>query len=90
MRIKELHKFSDGTLQMVDEALDYRIKEYLVYSTSTRRYTNNWSDVDLKLNREFLDAIRYRLKMRRIYRSLESYVGGRLREGDYMLLKRTK
>ena len=33
MRIKELHKFSDGTLQMVDEALDIRVKEYLVFST---------------------------------------------------------
>nr|GEY86241.1 hypothetical protein [Tanacetum cinerariifolium] len=27
MRVNEIHKFSDGTLQQIDEALDYRIKE---------------------------------------------------------------
>nr|GEY68969.1 histone deacetylase 14 [Tanacetum cinerariifolium] len=26
MRVNEIHKFSDGTLQQIDEALDYRIK----------------------------------------------------------------
>nr|GEV77339.1 retrovirus-related Pol polyprotein from transposon TNT 1-94 [Tanacetum cinerariifolium] len=31
-----------------------------------------------------------RLKTRRIFRNLESFVGGRIREGDYKLLKRTK
>nr|GFB71647.1 hypothetical protein [Tanacetum cinerariifolium] len=31
-----------------------------------------------------------RLKTRRIFRNLESFVGGRLREGDYILLKRTE
>ncbi|GJZ17979.1 hypothetical protein Tco_0554102 [Tanacetum coccineum] len=27
MRFNEIHKFSDGTLQQIDEALDYRVKE---------------------------------------------------------------
>nr|GFA54677.1 hypothetical protein [Tanacetum cinerariifolium] len=31
-----------------------------------------------------------RLKTRRIFRNLESFVGGRVREGDYRLLKRTE
>nr|GFA83489.1 hypothetical protein [Tanacetum cinerariifolium] len=31
-----------------------------------------------------------RLKTRRIFHNLESFVGGRLREGDYRLLKRTE
>ncbi|GJR78808.1 hypothetical protein Tco_0149593 [Tanacetum coccineum] len=26
MRFNEIHKFSDGTLQQIDEALDYRVK----------------------------------------------------------------
>nr|GEX17625.1 hypothetical protein [Tanacetum cinerariifolium] len=30
MRFNEIHKFSDGTLQQIDEALDYRIKEFKV------------------------------------------------------------
>ncbi|GKA11725.1 hypothetical protein Tco_0691271 [Tanacetum coccineum] len=35
-------------------------------------------------------AIQKRLKTRRIFRNLESFVGGRIREGDYRLLKRTE
>nr|GFA57953.1 hypothetical protein [Tanacetum cinerariifolium] len=31
-----------------------------------------------------------RFKTRRIFRNLESFVGGRVREGDYRLLKRTE
>ncbi|GJV21066.1 hypothetical protein Tco_1370086 [Tanacetum coccineum] len=30
MRFNEIHKFSDGTLQQIDEALDYRVKEFRV------------------------------------------------------------
>ena len=90
MRFKELHKFSDGTLQMVDEALDFRVKEYHVYSNRSGRYTNHWTDHDLMLNNKFLHGIRKRLKLRRIFCSLECYVGGQVREGDYHLLQRTE
>ncbi|GJX52635.1 gypsy type transposase, partial [Tanacetum coccineum] len=30
MRFKKIHKFSDGTLQQIDEALDYQVKEFKV------------------------------------------------------------
>nr|GEW60679.1 reverse transcriptase domain-containing protein [Tanacetum cinerariifolium]GEW78315.1 reverse transcriptase domain-containing protein [Tanacetum cinerariifolium] len=30
MRVNEIHKFSDGTLQQIDEALDYRVKEFRI------------------------------------------------------------
>ncbi|GJS19947.1 hypothetical protein Tco_0448579 [Tanacetum coccineum] len=30
MRFNKIHKFSDGTLQQIDEALDYRVKEFKV------------------------------------------------------------
>nr|GEW04791.1 hypothetical protein [Tanacetum cinerariifolium] len=30
IRVNEIHKFSDGTLQQIDEALDYRIKEFRI------------------------------------------------------------
>ncbi|GJZ02358.1 hypothetical protein Tco_0520319 [Tanacetum coccineum] len=30
MRFNEIHKFSDGTLQQIDEALNYRVKEFRV------------------------------------------------------------
>nr|GFB45197.1 hypothetical protein [Tanacetum cinerariifolium] len=30
MRFTEIHKFSDGTLQQIDEALDYRVKKFRI------------------------------------------------------------
>nr|GEU81237.1 uncharacterized mitochondrial protein AtMg00810-like [Tanacetum cinerariifolium] len=30
MRFNEIHKFSDGTLHQIDEALDYRVKEFRI------------------------------------------------------------
>nr|GEZ61243.1 hypothetical protein [Tanacetum cinerariifolium] len=30
MRVNEIHKFSNGTLQQIDEALDYRVKEFRI------------------------------------------------------------
>ena len=89
LRFNELHKFSDGTLQMVEEALDFRVKEYRVYAHGSRRYTNHWTDHDLTRNVKLLAGIRKKLKLRRIFRSLECYVGGRVRTGDYRLLQRT-
>ncbi|GJW41870.1 hypothetical protein Tco_0070669 [Tanacetum coccineum] len=58
MRINELHKFSDGTLNDVRSALDDTLK-------------------------------RIRMKNRRIMRSLEKFIGGRLYGGDLRLLGRT-
>nr|GEX03900.1 monodehydroascorbate reductase [Tanacetum cinerariifolium] len=34
MRFNEIHKFSDGTLHQIDEALDYRVKEFKVNRTN--------------------------------------------------------
>nr|GEV46867.1 putative ribonuclease H-like domain-containing protein [Tanacetum cinerariifolium] len=50
--------------------------------------TTTWKDVDR--SKEFMFAIQKRLKTKRIFRNLESFVGGRVRDGDYRLLKRTK
>nr|GEV73635.1 hypothetical protein [Tanacetum cinerariifolium] len=30
MRFNEIHKFNDGTLEQIDEALDYRVKEFRI------------------------------------------------------------
>nr|GEU49483.1 copia protein [Tanacetum cinerariifolium] len=35
MRFNEIHKFSDGTLHQIDEALDYRVKEFKVNRMNT-------------------------------------------------------
>ncbi|GJY95369.1 hypothetical protein Tco_0511730 [Tanacetum coccineum] len=67
MRIDELHKFSDGTLDDVRTALNDRLKgirmEYLPQTF--------WSQRDKANARAMIQAIDKRLKTRRIMRSLE-------------------
>ena len=89
MRIEEIHKFSNGTLQQVEEALDLRIKEYLIRHAKAGEHTMYWTKKDFERNKQFLHAIRKLLKERRIFQSLESFISGRIREGDYRLLQRT-
>ncbi|GJV94528.1 hypothetical protein Tco_1546105 [Tanacetum coccineum] len=85
MRIDELHKFSDGTLDDVRTVLNDRLKgirmEYLPETF--------WSHRDKANARAMIQAIDKRLKTRRIMRSLERFVGGRPYGGDLRLLQRT-
>nr|GEY26234.1 monodehydroascorbate reductase [Tanacetum cinerariifolium] len=90
MRLNEIHKFSDGTLQQVDEALDYRVKEFRINRMNPGLNTRFWTRKDVDRCKAFMFAIQRRLRLRRIFRNLESFVGGRLREGDYRLLKRER
>ncbi|GKC11446.1 hypothetical protein Tco_1008228 [Tanacetum coccineum] len=90
MRFNEIHKFSDGTLQQIDEALDYRVKEFKVNRMNPGLNTRFWTRKDVDRSKEFMFAIQKWLKTRRIFRNLESFVGERIREGDYILLKRTE
>nr|GEV18581.1 hypothetical protein [Tanacetum cinerariifolium] len=90
MRFNEIHKYSDGTLQQIDEALDYRVKEYRINKMNPGLNTRFWTRNDVDQSKAFMFAIQRRLKTRRIFRNLESFVGGRLKEGDYRLLKRTE
>nr|GFC89023.1 hypothetical protein [Tanacetum cinerariifolium] len=85
MRIDELHKFSDGTLNDVCNALDDRLKgiqmQYLP--------TIIWRRGDKDRAAAMIQAIDKILKTRRIMRSLEKFVGGRLYKGDFRMLQRT-
>nr|GEV64082.1 hypothetical protein [Tanacetum cinerariifolium] len=85
MRIDELHKVSDGTFIDVRTALDDRLKgiqmKYLPQSS--------WRKSDKDRAAAMIQAIDKRLKTRRIMRSLERFVGGRLYEGDFRMLQRT-
>ncbi|GJY29236.1 hypothetical protein Tco_0405003 [Tanacetum coccineum] len=80
MRIDELHKFSDGTLDDVRTVLNDRLKgirmEYLPETF--------WSQRDKANARAMIQAIDKRLKTRRIMRSLEKFVGGRPYGDDYV------
>ncbi|GJS52341.1 hypothetical protein Tco_0625703 [Tanacetum coccineum] len=73
MRLDELHKFSDGTLDDVRTALDDRLKgirmEYLPKTI--------WRQSDRERATTMIQAIDKRLGSRRIMRSLEKFVGGR-------------
>ncbi|GKA78985.1 hypothetical protein Tco_0785522 [Tanacetum coccineum] len=83
MWFNEIHKFSDGTLHQIDEALDYKVKEFRVNKRNPGLDTRFWTKTDVDRSREFMFAIQKRRKTRRIFRNLESFVGGRIRDGDY-------
>ncbi|GJV22260.1 hypothetical protein Tco_1371280 [Tanacetum coccineum] len=85
IRIDELHKFSDGTLNDVRTALDDRPKGIrMKYLPQTI-----WRQSDRDKAGAMIQAIDKQLKTRRIMRSLEKFVGGRPYEGDFRLLQRT-
>nr|GEW02636.1 hypothetical protein [Tanacetum cinerariifolium] len=85
MRIDELRKFSNGTLNDVRNALDDRLKgirmQYLPQKI--------WRKGDKDRAAAMIQSIDKMLKTRRIMRSLEWFVGGRLYEGDFRMLQRT-
>nr|GEV06590.1 reverse transcriptase domain-containing protein [Tanacetum cinerariifolium] len=85
MRIDDLHKFSDETLNDVRTALDDRLKGIrMKYLPQTI-----WRKSNKERAAAMIQAIDKQLKTRRIMRSLERFVGGRLYEGDFRMLQRT-
>ncbi|GJT70025.1 hypothetical protein Tco_0995195 [Tanacetum coccineum] len=90
MRFNEIYKFSDGTLTRILEALDYKVNEFKVKRLNPGMNTRSWTQKDVTRNKEFIAAIKKRLKTRRIYQNLECFVSGRVRDIDYMLLQRTE
>nr|GEW39750.1 hypothetical protein [Tanacetum cinerariifolium] len=85
MRIDELHKFSDGMLYDVRTTLDDRLKgiqmKYLPQAI--------WKRSNKERAATMIQAIDKQLKTRRIMRSLEKFIGGRLYEGEFRMLQRT-
>ncbi|GJS90980.1 hypothetical protein Tco_0773616 [Tanacetum coccineum] len=89
MRLNELHKFSDRTLKRVMEKLDHMVKDFYLFEYNKGMETRKWSEDDKRRSKDFITAIEKRLQIRRIFRSLESFVGGRIRDIDYRLINRT-
>nr|GFD03571.1 hypothetical protein [Tanacetum cinerariifolium] len=85
MRIDELHKFSDGTLNDVRNALDDHLKAIRMQYLPQKI----WRKGDMDRAAAMIQAIDKMLKTRRIMRSLERFVGGRLYEEDFRMLQRT-
>ncbi|GJQ96961.1 hypothetical protein Tco_0008100 [Tanacetum coccineum] len=85
MRIDKLHKFSEGTLNDVRSAFDDILKQIRIeYLPQTV-----WRNVDKERAGAMIQAIDRQLRNRRLMRSLEKFIGGRLYEGDLRLLERT-
>ncbi|GJV76868.1 hypothetical protein Tco_1508452 [Tanacetum coccineum] len=89
MRLNEIHKFSDGTLTRVMEKLDHMVKDFHLFEYNKGMKTRKWSEDDKRRGKDFITAIEKRLQIRRIFRSLESFIGGRIRDIDYRLINRT-
>ncbi|GJU72039.1 hypothetical protein Tco_1263444 [Tanacetum coccineum] len=90
MRINEVHKFSDGTLTRIKEKLDFMVKDFKLFKFNKGMENRKWTEDDKRRSEDFIEVIERRLKIRRIFRSLESFVGGRLRDIDYRLISRTE
>nr|GEU55076.1 retrovirus-related Pol polyprotein from transposon TNT 1-94 [Tanacetum cinerariifolium] len=80
--------FNDGMLQQIDEALDYWFKKFRINRLNPGLNTRFWTRKDVDRSKEFMFAIQKWLKTRRIFCNLESFVGRRVKDGDYILLKR--
>ncbi|GKA09842.1 hypothetical protein Tco_0689275 [Tanacetum coccineum] len=74
MRETELHKFNDGTLTRVLEKLDFMVKDYELFKFNPGMEHRIWTEDDKRRIQEFIKLIERRLKMRRIFRNLESFV----------------
>ncbi|GKE19708.1 hypothetical protein Tco_1427285, partial [Tanacetum coccineum] len=85
MRSDELYKFSDGMLTRILSSLEDITKNIDMEYLPKRR----WSTLEKKRAHFMIKEINKLLKERRMMRSLEKFVGGRLYETDLRLLQRT-
>ncbi|GKC29291.1 hypothetical protein Tco_1036585 [Tanacetum coccineum] len=90
MQETEVHKFSNGTLNKIMDKLDHMVKDFKLFKYNPGIETRIWSEDNRRRSKEFMEVIKRRLKIRRIFRSLESFVSGRLRDVDYRLIQRTE
>nr|GFC80604.1 hypothetical protein [Tanacetum cinerariifolium] len=88
--LSEVDKFSDGTLHKILEKLDNMVKDFRLFKYNPGMTTRIWSEDDKTRSKEFMEVIEHRLKLRRIFKILKSFVGGRLRDVDYRLIQRTE
>ncbi|GKD55225.1 hypothetical protein Tco_1288612 [Tanacetum coccineum] len=90
MQETEVHKFSDGTLTRILEKLDHMVKDFKLFRYNPSMESRIWSEDDRRRSKDFMEVIERRLKIRRIFRSLKSFMSGRLRDVDYRLIQRTE
>ncbi|GKA18226.1 hypothetical protein Tco_0755501 [Tanacetum coccineum] len=87
MRLDELHKFSDGTLQSVRDTLhDMATNLRMGYYKALPR--RRWIYLDKTRSHIMVKYIDRQLLERRLFRSLEKFIGGREYGEDLRLLQR--
>nr|GEV66910.1 reverse transcriptase domain-containing protein [Tanacetum cinerariifolium] len=89
-RETEVHKFNDDTLTRILEKLDDMIKDYELFKFNPGMENKICTEDDKQSSQVFIKLIERRLKTRQIFRSLESFVSGRIRDIDYRLINRTE
>ncbi|GKD37472.1 hypothetical protein Tco_1257679 [Tanacetum coccineum] len=78
----------DYTIVSKPRALDHMVKDFKLFKFNPGMEKRIWFEDDRRRSKKFMEVIERRLKIRRIFRSLESFVGGRLRDVDYRLIQR--
>ncbi|GJV93154.1 reverse transcriptase domain-containing protein [Tanacetum coccineum] len=74
MMESEVHKFSNGTLTRILEKLDHMDKDFVLFKFNPDMENRIWFEDDKRRSKEFIEVIERRLKIRRIFRNLESFV----------------
>ncbi|GJT67000.1 hypothetical protein Tco_1018480 [Tanacetum coccineum] len=82
MRFNEIHKFSDGTLHQIDEALDYKVKEFNVNRRNPGLDTRFWTKKDIDRSKEFMFAIQKPLKTIRLHKDGDADASFHFRNSD--------
>nr|GEW97458.1 putative zinc finger, CCHC-type [Tanacetum cinerariifolium] len=90
MRETEVHKFSDGMLKRILEKLDVMVKDFVLFKFNPCMEHRIWSEDDKRRSKEFIEVIEKRLKIRRIFRNLESFVSEFVRDIKYRLIQRAE
>nr|GFB61140.1 hypothetical protein [Tanacetum cinerariifolium] len=85
-----LNDFEDLYLLHLQEKMDHMVKDFMLFKYNPGTTTRIWSENYKRRSNEFMEVIEHRLKLQRIFRSLKSFIAGRLRDVDYRLIQRTE
>ncbi|GKB26519.1 hypothetical protein Tco_0865920 [Tanacetum coccineum] len=77
MKLSEVKKFCDGTLEKIRENLIDMVKRNKLGTGNKRLKGRDWTDMDVEKSNEMVDKIDKVLKRREQLRRLEEYVEGR-------------
>nr|GEW02405.1 hypothetical protein [Tanacetum cinerariifolium] len=75
LRENGVYKFIDGTLTRVLHKLDHMVKDFRLYQYNPSMKYRIWFEDDKRRREEFMEIIERRLKIWRIFQTLETFVG---------------